>query len=170
MEDCNAPHKSLGLCSMHYQRLRNYGSLEDPRPSEQDRFWSKVEKTDDCWWWMRSTDSHGYGQFGNRGAHRVAYEWEFGPVPPGLELDHTCHTEDESCRGGRCQHRRCVNPHHMEPVTPTENQYRSRASVSGINAAKTHCIRDHEFTPENTRIVAGKRICQTCKRITRKAA
>jgi hypothetical protein len=33
------------------------------------------------------------------------------------------------------------------------------------NAEKTHCIRGHEFTPENTYIQQGWRQCKTCRLI-----
>jgi hypothetical protein len=29
----------------------------------QDRFWSKVNKTDNCWEWTACLNSCGYGQF-----------------------------------------------------------------------------------------------------------
>lgn len=33
--------------------------------------------------------------------------------------------------------------------------------------ARTHCIRDHEFTPENTRVDnKGHRVCKACNRIS----
>jgi len=34
--------------------------------------------------------------------------------------------------------------------------------MAAINAAKTHCKRNHEFTPENTRWSNGHRSCKTC--------
>ena len=33
------------------------------------------------------------------------------------------------------------------------------------NADKTHCIRGHEFTPENTRFRNGRRECRECCRM-----
>ena len=50
---------------------------------EKERFWAKVNKTDDCWLWTGCTDSHGYANFYKRGAngigssiraHRFLYE------------------------------------------------------------------------------------------------
>lgn len=36
------------------------------------------------------------------------------------------------------------------------------SGMAAINAAKTHCKRSHEFTPENTRWSNGHRSCRTC--------
>lgn len=34
--------------------------------------------------------------------------------------------------------------------------------MAAINAAKTHCLRNHEYTPENTRLSNGHRSCRAC--------
>ena len=131
-----------------------------------ERFWAKVDKhgpipehrldLGPCWVWTAGTNRAGYGKFGvgrEAGkqlivqAHRFAYELLAGSIPEGLELDHLC------------RNRPCVNPDHMEPVTHAENMARGYA-------AKTHCVRGHEFTPENTCFWNGtrKRRCRTCNR------
>lgn len=92
---------------------------------------------DECWPWTGGLNASGYGQIqagsnydGTRGpqlVHRVAYVALVGPIPEDRpHLDHTCHNDDESCPGGKaCQHRRCWNPAHLEPVTSGENTRRS---------------------------------------------
>lgn len=41
--------------------------------------------------------------------------------------------------------------------------------LTDINRAKTHCIRGHEFTPENTALDRGKRSCRICRRAADRA-
>ncbi len=120
------------------------------------RFWNNVDTTDDCWLWLQSTGSHNYGQTWDGKtvllAHRVAWELTNGPIPDGLTIDHIC------------RNRRCVNPSHLRLLSNVEN-----ARMNG-NWAKTHCIRGHEFTTENTFITkVGHRGCRICKRIVRRA-
>jgi hypothetical protein len=107
-----------------------------------------------CWLWIRSTDSAGYGLFWDRdrhrGAHRVAYERWVGPIPAGLHLDHLCRTPA------------CINPEHLEAVTPRESTLRGHSKMAR-NAKQTDCLRGHEFTPANTlRSALGTRYCRAC--------
>lgn len=110
-----------------------------------------------CWVWLGGQGKQGYGQLrwrgsSSMGAHRVAYEELRGPVPNGLHLDHLC------------RNRLCVNPDHLEPVTPVVNILRG-FGAHAQNARKTHCKRGHEFTPENTYLIAGGgRACRACWR------
>jgi len=69
--------------------------LVTPPEEVQNRFWSKVEFTDECWIWraaIRETD--GIGVFGIDGhvfyAHRIAYVVSRGQLPPGMDVRRTC--------------------------------------------------------------------------------
>lgn len=144
----------------HYMRWSRFG---DPlnhgsqiRGDDVARFWSYVEKTDDCWAWTGGKGPGGYGAFRFKGkqlrAHRYAYELEHGQVPDGLVLDHLC------------RNRSCVRPDHLEPVTQRENILRGEGAAAD-NARKTHCNRGHEFTELNTYVNKnGGRVCRTCVR------
>lgn len=79
----------------------------------EKRFWSKVDKSSDCWLWTGGKDSWGYGTFWiegkTKGAHRVAYELERGPIMNGLLVCHTCDVSN------------CVNPEHLFLGTQKDN-------------------------------------------------
>ncbi len=178
VEGCERTHAAGGFCGLHYTRNKNHGDpLWEPQ-SLEDRFWSKVDKSGDCWLWTGTKSTNGYGNFGvahgHRVAHRVAYELTTGPIPVGLELDHDCHNKALTCNGGdECPHRACCNPSHLIPRTHQENIMNS-PNVGALTA----CRRGHPFTPENTGIdVRGNgncsRRCRACDRIAharRKAA
>ncbi len=88
--------------------------------------------TSPCWRFRREPQSFGYCQFrlsdgSVQMAHRAFYEREHGPIPGDLTLDHLCHTDTSACPGGRsCEHRRCVNPAHMEIIGRGDNARRGR--------------------------------------------
>lgn len=131
-----------------------------PRQDLPSRVWSRVESTPlGCWIWTGPC-AKGYGRVSVREAgsrrsmqiHRYAYEQLVGPIPDGLQLDHLC------------RNRACCNPAHLEPVTSRENTLRGTNQVAR-QAAATHCVHGHEFTPENTYVEpGGRRKCRTCQR------
>jgi hypothetical protein len=140
-------------------------SLRDP--SEVARFWAKVsipDNMDGCWVWTAS-GARGYGLFypGRPGtyAHRYSYELAKGPIPDGYQVDHLCRNKG------------CVNPSHLEAVTPQVNVLRS-TSFAAREARVTHCPRGHAYDENNTYIVRRegqrpKRQCRRCKAITQRA-
>jgi hypothetical protein len=121
----------------------------------------RVEVGGECWDWTGTLAPNGYGSAALRDgttgapvtmrAHRVAYEVLRGPIPAGLTLDHLC------------RNRRCVRPSHLEPVTAGENVLRGEG-VSAKHARTTACPRGHEYTPDNTYVLGGRRTCRACHR------
>lgn len=116
-----------------------------------------------CSTWDGKTNAEGYAKLKVDGvwyyAHRFAYELAYGPIPPGMTVDHLCHDPAVCTLGIECPHRVCAEPMHLGICTKSENSARNR------NAAKTHCKHGHEFTDENTyRRSNGGRVCRACNR------
>jgi hypothetical protein len=150
-------------------------------PDEQ-RFVIKTTRADNgCLLWTAALNTKGYPLFTvsqpakkMRLAHRYWYEIQVGPIPQGMDLDHECHTRSNCTAGDACQHRRCVEPTHLSPVTHRENLLRGRGTP-GLNAAKTHCLNGHPLDGENVYVIpsSGSRQCRTCRaeyRISYRAA
>jgi hypothetical protein len=170
IKDCTNRQVVRTWCDNHYRKWVRAGTPHRAATAEE-RFIQNLDRaTSDCWLWRGHITRWGYGAWQNGGSrrvhtHRWSYEHFVGQIPAGLELDHICHTMDLSCRGGpTCQHRRCCNPAHLEPVTHAENMRRGRPKP-----LKTHCKRGHEFSVANTYVTTARqgwtvRQCRTCKR------
>lgn len=125
------------------------------RPTPEQRFWAKVEKTEDCWNWTAG-HREGYGHFRVDQAtawpaHRLSYTWLIGPIPDGLNLDHLCRNTF------------CVRPSHLQPVTQLENVWRS-PTHDQWQRLKTHCLKGHPYSGDNLYVHKGRRHCKTCRR------
>lgn len=125
-------------------------NLPDTTPAS---FWRRVVKGPGCWAWLGAQQPRGYGnaRIGGVGttAHRVAYILTVGAIPDGYQVDHLCRNPN------------CVNPDHLEAVTPRENVLRGTAPTAQ-NARKTHCVNGHPFGPT--------RRCVECRRVRQIAA
>lgn len=87
------------------------------KPTNEERFWSKVNKgnPDECWEWLGTKDRYGYGRFHLNGkmekAHRIAYQFTYGSIPEGEVVRHKV-----------CRNRACCNPNHLKTGTQDDNQ------------------------------------------------
>ena len=145
--------------------VRYKGNRYKVKKANTERFWDYVAigGDDDCWIWNGCV-KNGYGSFWLRddnyknggkmvASHRYVYEIFFGKIEKGKIIHHICESK------------LCQNPFHMRLVSSFGRHTADHhpESEPGKNKAKTHCVRGHEFTPENTIVEkSGKRKCRTC--------
>ncbi len=121
------------------------------------RFWGKVAiaTPEECWEWQGSRRGDGYGQMYANSKHHAAHRLSFFIAnyyfPPVVRH--------------KCDNRCCVNPHHLEGGTQTDNMRDVVERGRHFYANKTHCPQGHEYTKENTYLRPNNsRECRTCRK------
>lgn len=90
---------------------------------------SRVIQSDGCWGWSGTHNQYGYPVFRgghaarNRAAHRIIFEYYYGPLDASLQVDHMC------------GNRGCVRPDHLRAVTPKQNTEHFVAEVRSTNTS-----------------------------------
>lgn len=151
LPDCELPRQARGYCNRHYQMWHKHGDPHWSRPSKEQAFQSRVDRSGTCWEWLGHVNNVGYGWTGTELAHRVSYQLHKGPIAPDKFIDHLC------------RNRSCVNPDHLEVVTPSLNFLRG-IHPNAVTARTGFCQRGHEMVGENLYIVpkTGHRRCRAC--------
>lgn len=93
------------------------GHNKQLQPLPEERFWSKVERTDTCWIWTASATEYGYGRIswevdGKKRlfrAHQVSWMLHYGTIPFSLSVLH------------KCDNPPCVRPDHLFLGTQLDN-------------------------------------------------
>lgn len=112
----------------------------------------------ECWLWTSHLNNGGYGQVTVQGRPTAAHRWVWMnlrcDIPDGLQIDHLCRV------------RNCVNPSHLEMVSPRVNTQRGVIS-RGLDET---CHRGHLRTLFSDTSIDAKghphRTCRECRRIT----
>jgi HNH endonuclease len=154
------------LCGMHYQRFWKHGDPlhEAPRVrrgSNEERFWSYVQRGEGCWIWTggRHLSRGGYGQFHfyvGPGETRNVLAHRYSAQLAGMDIDSgfVCH---------HCDNPKCVRPDHLFIGSHEENMRDMAQKGRAARVVRTHCRHGHPFTPENTvHLKSGKRLCREC--------
>jgi hypothetical protein len=113
MHSAGYPTKQCGHCDKTMVKSPKYSRAQwKDAYIVEDRGYSTP-----CWISTQRPNYWGYCVEYHDGQRMMAHRWHYrqiiGPIPEGLQLDHLCRV------------RSCVNPDHLEPVTPKENTRRA---------------------------------------------
>lgn len=160
---CNGKPGGSRLCHSHYCQLRYKGVLSPikkrrargspPVITYDEVPCEKPGLTGPCHRWDGYKIGYGYGRVSVGGkltlVHRYVWERSNGPIPDDLEVDHVCSNKS------------CCNVDHLRLVTHAVN---CRENVVRKRVPRSACKNGHEYTPENTKVTPGGRLCRTCWR------
>ncbi len=128
----------------------------------EERFWSKVDKSGDCWIWTGSHDGKGYGVLAverrNVRATHLSMELAGHVVSQDKLVMHVCDNPP------------CVRPDHLRVATHLDNMRDMFAKGRNRSIGKsyrTHCPAGHPYDEANTIQWTGRRtlrrVCRACE-------
>lgn len=162
--DCNcegasSAHRVGNTCK--HERLALEAAAVDSDSPIARRFWSKVDRSGECWIWTAAQFSNGYGHFVSGGraattnhpAHRFAFELAYGLIGDRALL--VCH---------QCDVKACVRPTHLKLGTKRTNMQeaidRGQMPVgedspsAKLTEIEVHTIRTRYLAGEPSRLLA----------------
>lgn len=147
-------HKRLGYIVGEPLRFVNRHS--HAKPLEQ-RFWAKVDKNGPvpdhrpelgaCWIWIGSKTSNGYGKISAYRrldmSHRVSWRLHFEPIPPGMNVLHSCDNPA------------CLRPDHLFLGTTLDNvrdRIQKNRTVKGSAKLTEEAVREIRDKYRSTKV------------------
>lgn len=117
------------------------------------RLHARTRRGPDCWEWTGGRDSRGYGSIRvartGIGAHRLAWQVAYGPIPPGMAVLH------------RCDNPPCVRPAHLFLGSQADNNRdmrdKGRHQSSRLSAGDVRLIRSLHAAGGTTQVDLGRR-------------
>ena len=129
IDGCERPRRVRGWCNAHWKRWEATGDTRPGVPlreifrDPEDAFAARTAWDGEHLLWIGADDSRGYGKLrvgsAYMKAHRFSWARVNGEIPPGIHIDHICHTPA------------CVLPEHLRAATVPQNMAnRGGASVN----------------------------------------
>jgi len=120
------------------------------------RFWKKVRKTRNCWFWTGAKTQLGYGLIymewnHNYRAHRLSWAIANYRFPYEFILH-------------KCDNRDCVNPKHLYEGNHLDNMHDMINRKRHGNQKKTHCPKGHKYNKNSIYMDKPYRQCKLCNR------
>lgn len=137
-----------------------YRGIDIVNPEARERFFAKINATENCWNFIGGIGKNGYGNFWYKNKTILAHRFSFAIF-------------NRICRGDRvidhiCRNRVCVNPDHLREVDYMTNTHENNIGPASRNAKKLVCKKGHPLSGDNLYMATGRRNapfrgCKKCR-------